>query len=159
MYASFAICQHSALLMYASFAIAHTLQSVNRRASGHENVLWCAGPQVVSLRQLAELLHIPACTTAARWEATSCFANRCQQLTTNHTYLCSFYILVSIFAHMFVYICNRRSEALASRATALADEVEAAIEAHGVVEHPTAGRVYAFEVDGEPVVLSFFLDL
>lgn len=38
--------------------------------------------------------------------------------------------------------------ALASECRALADEVDAALAKHAVREHPTAGRVWAFEVDG-----------
>jgi meiotically up-regulated gene 157 (Mug157) protein len=38
--------------------------------------------------------------------------------------------------------------AVALRADTLAAEVENAIQAHGVYNHPTAGTVYAFEVDG-----------
>ena len=37
---------------------------------------------------------------------------------------------------------------LASNASALAAQVEGAIATHGVVNHPTAGRVFAYEVDG-----------
>ena len=37
---------------------------------------------------------------------------------------------------------------LADRATTLATEVRRAVEAHGVVEHPRHGRIYAYEVDG-----------
>ncbi|SEN97463.1 hypothetical protein SAMN05216436_12734 [bacterium A37T11] len=36
----------------------------------------------------------------------------------------------------------------ASEASALADEVEQAVNKYGIIEHPTHGRVYAFEVDG-----------
>lgn len=36
----------------------------------------------------------------------------------------------------------------AARCTALADEVEAAVKCHGIVDHPEYGRIYAFEVDG-----------
>lgn len=36
----------------------------------------------------------------------------------------------------------------AGQCWALADEVEAALRQHAIVEHPVAGRVYAFEVDG-----------
>ena len=39
-------------------------------------------------------------------------------------------------------------DALAKRAEALAAEVEGAIAQYGVCEHPTCGRVYAYEVDG-----------
>lgn len=41
-----------------------------------------------------------------------------------------------------------RDEALATRCATMADEVEAALKQHAVVEHPQYGRVYAFEVDG-----------
>lgn len=37
---------------------------------------------------------------------------------------------------------------LAAQCRALADEVEQALRVHAVVNHPKAGRVYAFEVDG-----------
>ncbi len=37
---------------------------------------------------------------------------------------------------------------LARQADALADEVEQALRAHAVVEHPTLGRLWAYEVDG-----------
>lgn len=37
---------------------------------------------------------------------------------------------------------------VASKYEALANEVEAAIKQYGIVDHPTHGRVYAFEVDG-----------
>lgn len=40
------------------------------------------------------------------------------------------------------------STALAARMTALSASLRVAIETHGVVEHPTAGRIYAYEVDG-----------
>ena len=36
----------------------------------------------------------------------------------------------------------------AAECNALADEVDAAIQKYGVVNHPVAGKVYAFEVDG-----------
>lgn len=39
-------------------------------------------------------------------------------------------------------------DALSSRCVALADEVEAALRLHAVVEHPDFGPVYAYEVDG-----------
>lgn len=38
--------------------------------------------------------------------------------------------------------------ALANQASAIASDVEAGIAAHGTMLHPTAGRVYAYEVDG-----------
>lgn len=37
---------------------------------------------------------------------------------------------------------------LADECTALADEVAEALQKHAVVEHPTYGKIYAFEVDG-----------
>lgn len=37
---------------------------------------------------------------------------------------------------------------LAATARALAQEVEAAVRAHAIIEHPTHGRIYAYEVDG-----------
>ncbi|MGO1243619.1 glycoside hydrolase family 125 protein [Sphingobacterium sp. JB170] len=37
---------------------------------------------------------------------------------------------------------------LASRMEALANEVEDAVNRYGIVEHPEAGKIYAFEVDG-----------
>lgn len=42
--------------------------------------------------------------------------------------------------------CHRRAEA--KEALALADEVEAALRQHAVVDHPTFGKIYAYEVDG-----------
>ncbi|WP_245872798.1 glycoside hydrolase family 125 protein [Deinococcus planocerae] len=39
-------------------------------------------------------------------------------------------------------------EAFAGEALSLADEIERGIETHAVVEHPTYGRMYAYETDG-----------
>jgi meiotically up-regulated gene 157 (Mug157) protein len=41
-----------------------------------------------------------------------------------------------------------RDADLARRAEAMAAEIRAGIEAHAVVDHPTAGRIYAYETDG-----------
>jgi hypothetical protein len=41
-----------------------------------------------------------------------------------------------------------RDEVFAKSCSALADEVEKAIQKYGVVQHPKYGKVYAFEVDG-----------
>jgi meiotically up-regulated gene 157 (Mug157) protein len=41
-----------------------------------------------------------------------------------------------------------KDEALTAELLALANEVEAAIQKHGVVTHPKYGKIYAFEVDG-----------
>ncbi len=41
-----------------------------------------------------------------------------------------------------------KEDSLARQCYALADEVEAALEEHAVVEHPKYGPVYAYEVDG-----------
>mmetsp|Transcript_20252 Transcript_20252/g.40411 ORF Transcript_20252/g.40411 Transcript_20252/m.40411 type:complete len:562 (-) Transcript_20252:288-1973(-) len=40
------------------------------------------------------------------------------------------------------------SEGLAGRAARLAHEIDAGIQAHGVVDHDKYGRIYAYEVDG-----------
>lgn len=40
-----------------------------------------------------------------------------------------------------------KNKALAAKCRELANEVEAALEKHAIVNHPSAGRVYAFEVD------------
>ena len=42
----------------------------------------------------------------------------------------------------------QHDKSLADQCRALADEVEEALHEHAVVNHPKAGRVYAFEVDG-----------
>lgn len=42
----------------------------------------------------------------------------------------------------------RHDKILAGQCRALADEVEKALHEHAIVNHPQAGRVYAFEVDG-----------
>ena len=41
-----------------------------------------------------------------------------------------------------------KNTAFAAECKALADEVDAAIQKYGVVNHPVCGKVYAFEVDG-----------
>jgi meiotically up-regulated gene 157 (Mug157) protein len=46
--------------------------------------------------------------------------------------------------------------ALQSRALLLASEIEAGIQAYGVFTHPTAGQIYAYEVDG--FGNSYFMD-
>lgn len=45
-------------------------------------------------------------------------------------------------------IVSGGSSELAKQSLALADEVDTAIQLYGVVSHPTAGRIYAYEVDG-----------
>lgn len=42
----------------------------------------------------------------------------------------------------------KNNTALASEMEALANEVETAVNQYGIIDHPTHGRVYAFEVDG-----------
>lgn len=42
----------------------------------------------------------------------------------------------------------KNNTALASKMEALANEVEAAVNKYGIIDHPTYGRVYAYEVDG-----------
>jgi meiotically up-regulated gene 157 (Mug157) protein len=41
-----------------------------------------------------------------------------------------------------------KDQALAERALSLCREIDAGIAAHGIVEHPEHGRIYAYEVDG-----------
>jgi meiotically up-regulated gene 157 (Mug157) protein len=40
------------------------------------------------------------------------------------------------------------SAALATRMVRLSESLRDAVETHGVIEHPTAGRIYAYEIDG-----------
>ena len=42
----------------------------------------------------------------------------------------------------------KNEQTLAHQLTALADEVEKAIQKHGIVDHPQFGKIYAFEVNG-----------
>lgn len=42
----------------------------------------------------------------------------------------------------------RNNTELATKMEALANEVEAAVNKYGIIDHPTHGRVYAYEVDG-----------
>lgn len=42
----------------------------------------------------------------------------------------------------------QKNHLLADKCEALATEVDNAIKQHGIIEHPTCGKVYAFEVDG-----------
>ena len=42
----------------------------------------------------------------------------------------------------------KNNTVLASKMEALANEVAAAVKKYGIIDHPTHGRVYAFEVDG-----------
>ena len=41
-----------------------------------------------------------------------------------------------------------RAKALAAEARDLSEEIDAGILRHGIVEHPVAGRIFAYEVDG-----------
>lgn len=60
----------------------------------------------------------------------------------------NFFAVVSLrqAAEMLEELLHDKTTAADCRA--LADEVEAALRAHAVVDHPQAGRVYAYEVDG-----------
>ncbi|RKO73004.1 glycoside hydrolase family 125 protein [Sphingobacterium puteale] len=42
----------------------------------------------------------------------------------------------------------KNEQSLASKMEALAKEVEAAVNKYGIIDHPTLGKIYAFEVDG-----------
>jgi meiotically up-regulated gene 157 (Mug157) protein len=60
----------------------------------------------------------------------------------------NFFAVVSLrqAAEMLEAVC--KDKALASECRRLADAVQSALREHAVVNHPKAGRVYAFEVDG-----------
>ena len=49
-------------------------------------------------------------------------------------------------AHILIEV--NHNSALAARCAALADEVEQALQRYAVVQHPTYGPIYAFEIDG-----------
>ncbi|MCD0488707.1 glycoside hydrolase family 125 protein [Pedobacter sp. MC2016-14] len=58
------------------------------------------------------------------------------------------FALVSLRQVSEMVIALDKDEALATELTALAKEVEIAIQQHAVVTHPVYGKIYAFEVDG-----------
>ena len=60
----------------------------------------------------------------------------------------NFFAVVSMRQAAEMVAKLRNDAALAAQCRALADEVEAALKEHAIVNHPKAGRVYAFEVDG-----------
>lgn len=70
---------------------------------------------------------------------------------------CSIFLFL-IPANLFAIVSLRQSAeilrkvknnfGLATKMEALADEVEEAVNTYGIVDHPTHGRVYAYEVDG-----------
>ncbi len=59
----------------------------------------------------------------------------------------NFFAVVSLRQAAEMVETIREDRELAKQCRALADEVEHALREHGVVNHPKAGRVYAFEVD------------
>jgi meiotically up-regulated gene 157 (Mug157) protein len=60
----------------------------------------------------------------------------------------NFFAVVSLKQAAEMVTALHNDTALASKLTALAQEVDAAIKQYGVVTHPNYGKIYAFEVDG-----------
>lgn len=60
----------------------------------------------------------------------------------------NFFAVVSLKQAAEMVVALQNDNALAANLLALAKEVEAAIQQHGVVIHPKYGKIYAFEVDG-----------
>ena len=58
------------------------------------------------------------------------------------------FAVVSLRQLAAMHAAITRDAAIVDEARALADEVEAALHAHGTAEHPIRGRIWAFEVDG-----------
>ena len=63
---------------------------------------------------------------------------------------CTFPFLIpsNLFAVSILRKLAVMDSEFAQESTALADEVEAAVEKYGIAEHPKYGRIYAYEVDG-----------
>lgn len=59
----------------------------------------------------------------------------------------NFFAVISLRQAAEMVETIRKDTGLAKQCRALADEVEHALREHAIVEHPKAGRVYAFEVD------------
>jgi hypothetical protein len=59
----------------------------------------------------------------------------------------NFFAVVSLRQAAEMVETLKQDAALAKQCRALADEVEQALRQHAIVDHPIAGRVYAFEVD------------
>jgi meiotically up-regulated gene 157 (Mug157) protein len=59
----------------------------------------------------------------------------------------NFFALVSMRQAAEMVETLRNDTALAAQCRALADEVESALQQHAIVNHPEAGRIYAFEID------------
>jgi len=60
----------------------------------------------------------------------------------------NFFAVVSLRQASELVTVLAQDAALAKGLTALADEVEAALRQHAVVDHPQHGKIYAYEVDG-----------
>ncbi len=60
----------------------------------------------------------------------------------------NFFAVVSMRQAAEMVETIRHDQSLASQCRALADEVEKALNEYAIVNHPVAGRVYAYEVDG-----------
>jgi meiotically up-regulated gene 157 (Mug157) protein len=59
----------------------------------------------------------------------------------------NFFAVISLRQAAEMVETIKKDTGLAKQCRALADEVEHALREHAIVEHPKAGRVYAFEVD------------
>jgi uncharacterized protein len=58
-------------------------------------------------------------------------------------------MMFAVYSSKCASIANALGDsALASRLQSLSSTVRAGIESHGVINHPTAGKIYAYEVDG-----------
>jgi meiotically up-regulated gene 157 (Mug157) protein len=60
----------------------------------------------------------------------------------------NFFAVISLKQAAEMVTALHQDQALATALMALANEVEAAIQKYGIVNHPKYGKIYAFEVDG-----------
>jgi meiotically up-regulated gene 157 (Mug157) protein len=65
-----------------------------------------------------------------------------------HSHACAKPVAVVELKRLATLLRVIKQSQLASNLSNLAAQVEAAIQAHGIVDHPLAGRVFAYEVDG-----------
>ncbi|HTL73038.1 MAG TPA: glycoside hydrolase family 125 protein [bacterium] len=60
----------------------------------------------------------------------------------------NYFAVVSLRQAAEMVATIRKDKTLAEHCRALADEVEQALKVHAIVQHPTGGSIFAFEVDG-----------